>query len=54
MAYQIDPITSEVVLNAFLSITEEMNTALVRSAYSTNIKERKDCSCAFYSTMMDT
>jgi N-methylhydantoinase B len=48
MASQIDAITSEVILNALLSITEEMNVALVRSAYSTNIKERKDCSCAIF------
>ena len=43
MASQIDAVTSEVILNAFQSITEEMNVPLVRSAYSTNIKERKDC-----------
>ena len=48
MASQIDAITSEVILNALLSITEEMNVALVHSAYSTNIKERKDCSCAIF------
>lgn len=48
MPSQIDAVTSEVILNAFLSITEEMNVALVRSAYSTNIKERKDCSCALF------
>ena len=48
MASQIDAVTSEVILNAFQSITEEMNVALVRSAYSTNIKERKDCSCALF------
>ena len=48
MASQIDAVTSEVILNAFQSITEEMSVALVRSAYSTNIKERKDCSCALF------
>jgi N-methylhydantoinase B len=48
MASHIDAITSEVILNSLLSITEEMNVALVRSAYSTNIKERKDCSCAIF------
>ncbi len=48
MTSQIDAVTSEVILNAMLSITEEMNVALIRSAYSTNIKERKDCSCALF------
>ena len=45
----MDPITTEVVGNAFQSIAEEMGVALVRSAYSTNIKERRDCSCAVFS-----
>lgn len=48
MPGKIDPITSEVLLNAFLSIAEEMSSSLVRSAYSTNIKERRDCSCAIF------
>lgn len=32
--------------NAFQSIADEMIAALVRTAYSTNIKDRRDCSCA--------
>ncbi|MGB2763053.1 MAG: hydantoinase B/oxoprolinase family protein [Candidatus Aminicenantaceae bacterium] len=48
MSQKIDTITSEVVLNTFQSIAEEMSISLVRSAYSTNIKERKDCSCAIF------
>lgn len=48
MAEKIDRITEEVVLSAFLSIAEEMSTSLIRSAYSTNIKERRDCSCAVF------
>ncbi len=43
-----DPIIAEVINNALRSITEEMGAALVRSAYSTNIKERKDCSCCLF------
>lgn len=46
----MDPITTEVVGNAFQSIVEEMGVALVRSAYSTNIKERRDCSCALFAS----
>lgn len=31
-----------------MSIAEEMGATLVKAAYSTNIKERKDCSCALF------
>ncbi len=48
MGSGIDVITSEVVLNATLSAAEEMSIALIRSAHSTNIKERRDCSCAVF------
>lgn len=37
-----DPIALEVLHNALLSITEEVYLALMKSAYSTNIKERHD------------
>lgn len=39
---RIDPITLEVLHNQLLSIADEMFFALMRSAYSTNIKERHD------------
>lgn len=45
---RVDPITTEIIGNAMQSIAEEMGVALVRSAYSTNIKERQDCSCALF------
>ena len=41
-------VTLQVVMNALHSITDEMNMALIRTAYSTNIKDRRDCSCAVY------
>jgi N-methylhydantoinase B len=44
----IDPITVEVIGSALASITEEMGEALVRASYSTNIKERRDCSTAIF------
>ncbi len=44
----VDLITAEVVAHGLQSIVEEMGVALVRSAYSTNIKERRDCSCALF------
>ncbi len=44
----IDPITIEVIGNAFSSLVEEMGMALIRASYSTNIKERRDCSTALF------
>ena len=38
----------EVFSNRLLSITEDMNNTLVRSSFSTNIKERRDCSVALF------
>jgi N-methylhydantoinase B len=43
-----DPIEMEVFSNRLLSITEEMGNTLIRSSFSTNIKERKDCSVALF------
>ncbi|MFB0840895.1 hydantoinase B/oxoprolinase family protein [Paenibacillus oleatilyticus] len=45
---RIDPITLEIVGNLLLSVAEEMGVTLVKTAYSTNIKERKDCSTALF------
>lgn len=44
----IDPITLEVMRSALYSIADEMIAALVRTSYSTNIKDRRDASCAVY------
>ena len=44
----IDPITVEVIGSALASIVEEMGEALIRASYSTNIKERRDCSTALF------
>ena len=49
----IDPITLEVMRNGFYSIADEMIAALIRSSYSTNIKDRRDCSCAIYTSEGD-
>ena len=43
-----DPVRLEVFHNLFASIAEEMGAALQRSAYSPNIKERRDFSCALF------
>jgi len=44
----IDPITLEVLRHALAAVAEEMNADLVRTAYSPNIKERRDCSSAVF------
>jgi N-methylhydantoinase B len=43
-----DPIEIEVFKNIFHSIAEEMGAALRRTAFSPNIKERRDYSCAVF------
>ncbi len=45
----LDPIDLEVTRNALAAIPEEMNATLIRTAYSPNVKEREDCSCAVFS-----
>ena len=42
------PIDVEVLRNAMSSIADEMYIALMKSAYSTNIKERRDHSTALF------
>ncbi len=46
MSSKLDPITLEILFNGLRSITDETYIALTRSAYSTNIKERRDHSTA--------
>lgn len=43
-----DPILLEVVNNALRSIAEQMSVTMVRSSYSTIVKEMKDCSSAVF------
>ena len=50
----LDPFTVEVIGNALLSIAEEMGEALVRASYSSNIKERRDCSTALFDAQGQT
>ena len=45
-AKTIDPITTEIIANGLRSIADETFIALMKSAYSTNIKERRDHSTA--------
>ena len=43
-----DPIRIEIMKHLFVSVAEEMGVRLQRSAYSPNIKERCDFSCAVF------
>ena len=46
--FEIDSATLEIIRNACAAIAEEMNANLIRTGYSPNIKERRDCSCALF------
>ncbi len=45
---EADPIMLEVFNNLFMNIAEQMGAALENTAYSVNIKERLDFSCAIF------
>ncbi len=45
---KLDPITLQVLVGGLRAACEEMGAALIRSAYSANIKERHDCSTALF------
>ena len=45
---EADPVLLEVFNNLFMSIAEQMGVALQNTAYSVNIKERLDFSCAVF------
>src|SRR5213596_3039039 len=49
-----DPIELEIFKNIFHSIAEEMGAALRRTAFSPNIKERRDYSCAVFDSAGQT
>ena len=44
----IDPLRVEVFHHLFAAAAEEMGASLMRSAFSPNIKERRDFSCALF------
>ncbi|MEP9355148.1 hydantoinase B/oxoprolinase family protein [Xanthobacter sp. KR7-65] len=48
-----DPVMLEVFNNLFMSIAEQMGVTLQNTAYSVNIKERLDFSCAVFSAAGD-
>jgi len=46
---EADPVMLEIFNNLFASIAEQMGVTLERTAFSTNVKERRDFSCALFS-----
>jgi N-methylhydantoinase B len=45
---KVDAVTVEIIGNLLLSIAEEVGVVLIKSSYSSNIKERHDCSAAVF------
>ena len=48
----MDPVTFEVIRNAFLNVTQEMALTVRRAAYSTNIKTRADFNCSLFDNQL--
>jgi N-methylhydantoinase B len=48
MREAFDPVSLEILRNQLEGVAEEMGELLIRSAYSPNIKERRDCSTALF------
>jgi N-methylhydantoinase B len=44
----MDPVTLQVMIGGLRAACDEMGAALIRAAYSANIKERHDCSTALF------
>jgi N-methylhydantoinase B len=49
----VSPVQLEIFKNRFASIAEEMGVTLTRTAFSPNIKERRDLSCALFDARGD-
>ena len=46
----IDPVTLEVIWNRFLSVANEQQDALIRTAFSTIVRESQDLACGMFDT----
>src|SRR3990170_9118949 len=44
----IDPVTLEVIWNRFLSVANEQQDALIRTAFSTIVRESQDLACGLF------
>ena len=49
----IDPVALRVLGGALRAACEEMGALLIRAAHSSNVKERRDCSCALFDEHAD-
>ena len=49
----MDLVTVEILQKLLLAAAEEMGITLIRAAYSPNIKERRDASCAVFDVERD-
>ena len=45
---RLDAVTLSVLASALSGVAEEMGAVLIRGAYSSNIKERRDCSAGLF------
>src|ERR1700688_4144521 len=54
MRRKTNAVDMEIFRNLFVSIADEMGTVLRKTAFSANIKERRDYSCAVYSGAGET
>ena len=50
MATKIDPVLLEVIWNRFLSVANEQQDALIRTAFSTIVRESQDLACGMFDT----
>jgi N-methylhydantoinase B len=50
MASKIDPVLLEVIWNRFLSVANEQQDALIRTAFSTIVRESQDLACGMFDT----
>src|SRR2546426_5848423 len=46
----MDPVTLEVIWNRFLSVANEQQDALIRTAFSTIVRESQDLACGLFDT----
>jgi N-methylhydantoinase B len=50
MTTKIDPVLLEVIWNRFLSVANEQQDALIRTAFSTIVRESQDLACGMFDT----
>ena len=46
----MDPVTLEVIWNRFMSVANEQQDTLIRTAFSTIVRESQDLACGLFDT----